>query len=160
MATDKETETPPAGAGLLRVMVQEVLVLETTVEAAHCRDEIRTAAVREILNGVEEPFSVALIVAVRSEGMETEEAVKPAVVALAGTGTDAGIEKTLAMAPDKEMGTPKVGAGLLRVTVQAVPALEARVAAAHCSEKTVGNASSEGATLLGEPFREAVTVEF
>ena len=45
-----------------------------------------------------------------------------------------------------------------RVTVQVVLALEARLAAAHCSEDIVGRVVSESVAAWDEPFNVAVTV--
>jgi len=56
---------------------------------------------------------------------------KFAVAALAGTVTEAGVAKTLVIPPESETTAPPAGAGLVKVTVQVVLALEAREAATH-----------------------------
>ena len=89
---------------------------------------------------------------------EVVEAVNTAVVALARTETEEGMEKTLAMAPERVTETPPEGAGLDIVTVQEVLALEARVEAVHCSEETSVGAVRETLKGAEEPLREAVMV--
>jgi hypothetical protein len=46
--------------------------------------------------------------------------------------------------------------GFDKVTVQIVLALGNRVAAAHCSEESVGRVARVSVTILDEPFRVAV----
>jgi hypothetical protein len=67
--------------------------------------------------------------------MEAVLAVKVAVVAVAGTVTDAGSVRTLAMAPEMATTAPPVGAALVKVTVQVVLALEAKLVATHCRDE-------------------------
>lgn len=89
---------------------------------------------------------------------EAAEAVKTAVVALARTGADVGMENTFGIAPERATETPPDGAGLESVTVQEVLALDTRVEAAHCSEEITGAVTSEMVAAFEEPLREAVTV--
>ena len=63
MPPERETEAPE-GAGAESVTVQEVLEIETRVEAAHCSEEINTEALSDILNDAEEPLREAVTVAV------------------------------------------------------------------------------------------------
>lgn len=84
--------------------------------------------------------------------------MKLAVVAVAGTVTEAGSVRTLGIAPAMATEAPPVGAALVNVTVQLVLALEASVGAAHCKEEISGGATREMDALLEEPLREAVTV--
>ena len=86
------------------------------------------------------------------------EAVNTAVVALARTETEEGMEKTLAIAPERVTETPPEGAGVEIVTVQEVLALEARVEAAQRSEERAAAAFSVIVADFEEPLREAVTV--
>jgi hypothetical protein len=51
-----------------------------------------------------------------------------------------------------------VGTGWERLTVHVVLTLEARLAAAHCSEDMVGWVVSEIVAAWNKPFRVAVTV--
>jgi hypothetical protein len=63
---ESETATPPAGAAFERVTVQVVLVLEPKVAVAHRRVERVTGATSESVTGLDEPFNVAVTVAVWS----------------------------------------------------------------------------------------------
>jgi hypothetical protein len=85
-------------------------------------------------------------------------AVKVAVVAVAGTVTEAGSVRTLAMPPEMATTAPPVGAALLKVTVQVVLALEARVVAVHWRAEISAGATNEIVEVLEEPLREAVAV--
>jgi hypothetical protein len=85
-------------------------------------------------------------------------AVKLAVVLLAAIVTEAGTEKTLAIAPDKMTEAPLDGAALERVTVQPVLALEASDAAEHCTEEINVGAVSRILNVAEELLREAVIV--
>jgi hypothetical protein len=87
--------------------------------------------------------------------------VKVALVALAGTVTDAGNVRRLAIAPEMATTAPPAGGALLNVTVQVVLVLEDRVEAVHCSEEseeTVAAVVSEKVAVGDEPFNEAVIV--
>ena len=86
------------------------------------------------------------------------EAVNTAVVALARTATDEGIENTFAIVPERVTEAPPAGAGVDSVTVQDVLPLDARLDAAHCSDEMTGAVTSEMVAADEEPLREAVTV--
>jgi hypothetical protein len=83
---------------------------------------------------------------------------KVALLDPAGTVAEAGNVRTLGIAPEMAIEAPLVGAALVKVTVQVVEALEARVVAAHCREETAIGATSEMFTGAEDPLREAVTV--
>jgi len=85
-------------------------------------------------------------------------AVNVALVALAGTVTEAGNVSTLAIPPERVMTAPPVDAALVKVTVQAVLALEARLAAAQWTEEISAGAVRERVNGWEEPFRDAVMV--
>jgi hypothetical protein len=87
---------------------------------------------------------VAVTEALWSEVMLALVALKPAVVAPAATVTEAGTVR-IALLLDSVTVTaaPPVGAALDRVTVQALVALDPRLAGAHVIEDT-----STGATRL------------
>jgi hypothetical protein len=87
-------------------------------------------------------------------------AVKVAVVAVAGTVTEAGSVRTLAMAPEMATTAPPVGAALVKVTVQVVLALEAKLVATHCRDEIRPEAVAvrEREADWEEPLREAVMV--
>lgn len=86
--------------------------------------------------------------------------MKLAVVAVAGTVTDAGNVSTLGIAPAMATEVPAVGAALVNVTVQLVLVLEdsGAGAALHCKAEISGGIAREMEALLEEPLREAVTV--
>src|SRR4051794_6106483 len=79
-------------------------------------------------------------------------------VALAGTVTEEGSIRTLAMPPERMVVTPPAGALLLNVTVQVVLEFEGRLAGAHCSAETNMGMVRDKFTAFVELFREAVTV--
>jgi hypothetical protein len=85
-------------------------------------------------------------------------AVKVAVVAVAGTVTEAGSVRTFAMAPERGTTAPPVGAALVKVTVQVVLALEAKLVATHCTDEMKTEAVREREAGCEEPLREAVMV--
>ena len=84
--------------------------------------------------------------------------MKVALVALAGTVTEAGNVRRLAIAPETATTAPPAGAALLKVTVQVVLALEDRVEAVHCTEESVVAMVSENVAVEEAPFNEAVIV--
>lgn len=85
-------------------------------------------------------------------------ALKLAVVPLAETETEDGIEKTPGIAPDRVTEIPLDEAGLDRVTVQPVVALEDSEAEEHCNEETSTGAVRTILNAAEEPLREAVIV--
>jgi hypothetical protein len=60
---DRATTAPPVGAALDSVTVHGVLALEARLEAAHCREERLTRAVRDNAADAEEPLREAVTVA-------------------------------------------------------------------------------------------------
>ena len=87
-------------------------------------------ATRESVAGLDEPFNVAVTVAVWSETRVPVLAVNVAEVALAATLTEDGTV-TRDGALLESVTTVLLVVDFDRVTVQVVPALEARLAAAH-----------------------------
>jgi hypothetical protein len=80
-------------------------------------------------------------------------------VAVAGTTTEPGSVRRLAMEAEITTEVPPVGAALDRVTVQVVPLLDTSAVAAHCKDETRGRVTKATVALLpAEPLREAVTV--
>jgi hypothetical protein len=166
---DKATATPPVGAALVRVTVQVVFALEPRLEAVHCRDDRLTAAAwRLILAVAVALFSVAVMLADALLVTLPVDAVKVALVELAGTVTEVGTVRA-ALLDDKGTVTPPTGAALVRVTVQVVFALEPRLEAVHCRDETLTGAwrlmlvVAVAVALLGvaapvAPFRLAVMV--
>ena len=89
-----------------------------------------TGATRESVAGLDEPFNVAVTVAVWSESSAPVLAVNVAEVALAATLTEDGtVNRDEALL--KSATTVLLVVDFDRVTVQVVLALEARLAAAH-----------------------------
>jgi hypothetical protein len=99
-----------------------------------------------------------MIPAIWVVGIEPVLAVNVALVALAGTVTEAGNMRTLAMAPEIVTATPPAGAAPANVTVQVVVALEVRVEAAHWTEEISVGALRERLNAWEEPLRDAVIV--
>ena len=128
---ETETATPPTSAALERVTVQVVLALEARLAAAHLRVErVIAGATRESVAAADEPFNVAVTVAVWSESSAPVLAVNVAEVALAATLTEDGtVNRDEALL--ESVTTVLLVADFDRVTVQVVLALEARLAAAH-----------------------------
>lgn len=90
--------------------------------------------------------------------MEVAAAEKTALEVLAATETDGGMEKTLAMAPERETETPPEGACAESVTVQEVLLMELKVEAPHCKDEIDAGGASEMLKGVEEPLREAVIV--
>ena len=89
-----------------------------------------TGATREIVAGLDEPFSVAVTVAVWSESSAPVLAVNVAEVALAATLTEEGtVNRDEALL--ESATTVLLVEDFERVTVQMVLALEARLVVAH-----------------------------
>ena len=154
---DKLTAVPPVGAALDSVTVQEVLALVARLEAVHVREDRLTGASSEMVTGDELPLREAVIVALAFAVIVPAVAVKLAVVAVAGTVTEAGTV-SFALLEDKLTAVPPVGAALDSVTVQEVLALVARLEAVHVREDRLTGASSEMVTGDELPLREAVIV--
>ena len=137
--------------------VQVVLAFEGRLAAPHCRLETVMGAVSEKVTGWDEPFSAAVTVADWSDATVPVLAVKVAEVALAATLTEGGTVKTdgalLVIVTAVLLVTDFV-----RVTVQVVLALEARVVAVHCRVEMAGRVVNESVTDWDEPFSEAVMV--
>ena len=117
IAPERVTETPPEGAGLEMVTVQEVLAFDARAEAAHCREETTGAVTSEMVAALEEPLREAVTVALWAEVNWPAVAVKFAVVEPAATETDGEATLTLPVVWSPTV-TPPVPAGLLSVTVQ------------------------------------------
>jgi len=87
---------------------------------------------------------------------------KVALVALAGTATEAGTVSTEGVLLERVTVAPVAGAGPERVTIQAAEVEAGRVVLAHCREERVRvavGAVMEIARGLVEEPREAGTVE-
>src|ERR1019366_1405172 len=129
---ETETATPPTSAALERVTVHVVLALEARLAAAHLRVErVIAGATRESVAAADEPFNVAVTVAVWSESSAPVLAVNVAEVALAETLTEDGTVNWDGALSESVTTVLLLVVDFDRVTVQVVLALEARLAAAH-----------------------------
>jgi hypothetical protein len=136
---DKPTAVLPDRAAFDRVKVQVVLALDAKVETVHCRDERLTAAWRPILALAEAPLSVAMMLADPSVVTLPVDAVKVAVVELAGTVSDAGTVRP-ALLDDNPIAVSPEREAFDNVTVQVVLLLDARLAAEHCRDERLTGA--------------------
>jgi hypothetical protein len=142
-----EIAMPPAGAALEIATVQEVLALGARLDEAHCKAVNAAGAVTAIDAMAEEPF----------REMVPAVALNVALVALAGTVTDAGTVRAARLS-ERLTAAPPAGADFESVTVQVVLAFALRADAAHCSPVTRGGALSVKEKFAKEPFSDAVTV--
>ena len=101
---------------------------------------------------------VAVMTAPWAVAIAAAEAVKGADAAPAGTVKVAGTVRSDGRLLERETATPGAGAAFERVIVQAVPALEARLAAAHFRLERVTKAARESVVVTDEPFHVAVRV--
>jgi hypothetical protein len=146
------------------LFVIQAIVAPDAVIALAVVPEIVRGATSEMLAVAEEPFKVAVTVAVWSETSAPVLIVNVAEAALAATLTEDGTVNRV------EALSESVTAVLLpvvlltlefdSVTVQVVVALDTRLAAAHCREEMVGSVAVDRESVAGwdEPFSVAVTV--
>jgi hypothetical protein len=125
-----------------KVTVQVVLTFEARLVAAHWSEEIAGGLDSKSVLDCDDPFRVAVMVATWSARSAPVLAVNVAEVAVAGTLTEAGTAKTDA-ALLESVTTVLLVLEFDRVTVQVVLALEARLAATHCREVTLGSVPDE-----------------
>ena len=149
--------SPYASCESAALLVVQEMVAPDAVMADEAVAEMVRGATSETLAVADEPFNVAVTVTAWSESRAPAPAVKVAEVALAATLTEDGTVNTEDALSDSVTTVLPVVV-FDRVTVQVVLAFEARPAAAHCSEETVGRAVSESVAAWDEPFRVAVTV--
>jgi hypothetical protein len=105
-----------------------------------------------------EPLSVAVTVEVWLEVTAAAVAVKVAVVAVAGTVTEAGTVTTEVALLERATEDPPEGAALDRVTVHVVVVDAARVVLPHTRDVGVAGATSDKLAVALEPFKVALTV--
>jgi hypothetical protein len=114
---ERETETPPAGAALLRVTVQEPASLEEREVGLQERLEGAMPVTKFKEKVTEEPEREAVMMAVALAVMLEAVAEKVADEAPAATVTEAGTDRA-ALLSDRVMTVPPAGAAPLRLTVQ------------------------------------------
>jgi ribosomal protein S8E len=157
LLSERETTAPPVGAALLRVTVQVAEAPEVS-EAGLQERLVGTVLVsRPIEKVTEEPESDAVMTAVLLVVIVEAVAEKVAERAPAATVTEAGtVNKALFL--DREMTAPPAGAGLLRATVQVLPAPEVRVAGVQLRPVSRVGASRLREKVAVPPAAEAVMV--
>ena len=159
MLADTARSVPPAGAAFESVAVQLVELEDIRVVLAQPREVRVNGAVIVRATTLLEPLSVAVIAGVWSTITAAAVATKVAVMAVAGTVTDAGTVKALVTLLERATADPPVGAALESVMVQFVVAEGSRVAPVHWSElRVIGGAVIVSPTDLLEALRVAVIV--
>ena len=155
---ESETSDPPAGAAPESVTVQVEAALLARLAGAQTRlVRVMVGATNEIVAVLGTPAKVAVTVAAWLLAMTPAVAVNVAVVAAAGTVTDAGtVSKALLL--ESETSDPPAGAPLESVTVQVDAALLARLVGAQETPVKEAGASNEIVAVWGTPARVAVTV--
>ena len=155
---ESETSDPPAGAAPESVTVQVEAALLARLAGAQTRlVRVMVGATNEIVAVLGTPAKVAVTVAAWLLAMTPAVAVNVAVVAAAGTVTDAGtVSKALLL--ESETSDPPAGAGFESVTVQVEAALLARLVGAQETPVKEAGASNEIVAVCEAPFNVAVTV--
>ena len=157
LLSERETTAPPVGAALLRVTVQVAEALEVSEAGLQERLEGTVLVTRPMEKVTEEPESDAVMTAVLLVVIVEAVAEKVAEVAPAATVTEAGrVNKALFL--DRETTAPPTGAGLLRATVQVLPAPEVRVAGVQLRPVSRVGASRLREKVAVPPAAEAVMV--
>lgn len=152
---------PPAGAGLEMVAVQVLELEELRVVLVQVSDEtVIDATTERVTLALEDP-RVATMFAVLSDVTAAAVATNVAVVADAGTVTEAGTEATDGALLERVTLEPPAGAALESVTVQVVVEEAGRLVPAHCRELSVTMDSAVTVIVTGllVPFKEAVIIE-
>jgi len=152
------TTAPVDPADFDNVTVQVPLAFAPKVVGLHCSEEI-TAAVARVMFTVCEPFAyVAVNEPLWSPAKIPVLITNDAVVAFAGTVTDAG--KVIPESPEllKVTTTPPDPAAFDRVTVQLPVAFAPMVAGLHCSEERTPGAAKDTVEESDAPLYVAVTL--
>ena len=156
--TDPYAEVSPyASCESAALLVVQEMVAPDAVMADEAVAETVRGAISDTLAVADEPFNVAETVTAWSASRAPAPAVKVAEVAPAATLTEDGTVNTEDALSDSVTAVLLVG-DFVNVTVQVVLAFEARLAAAHCNEETIGRAVSESVAAWDEPLIVAVTV--
>jgi hypothetical protein len=151
------TVRPPVGAEPLKVTVHALLAPDVSEVGAQTSEVTVTRGARVMEAVFELPFNAAVMTAVWALVTVPAVAVKEAVVAAAATVTLAGTVR-LALLLVKATGEPPVGAGPLKVTVQALVPGPVNEAGLQVRLLTVTDAISEIVELADEPLAVAVNV--
>ena len=124
------TAPPPAGAVAVSVTVHDALLLEGMLVGVQVREETATGTDNVSAVDTEPPLSEAVTATVWVLVTVPAEAGKVAVVAAAAMVTVAGTVTVLELS-DTDTLAPPEGAGCVRVMVQLLEVLEARVFGVH-----------------------------
>ena len=157
----RDTVVSPTGAALERVTVHVVEAEAASVVFPHCSDVMEIGAVEALIKKATETLEVpidAVTLALRSELTTAAVAVNVAMVAPAGTSTEAGTVNTEGGLLASDTVVPPAGAAFEVMTLQVVDAEEVRLVLPHCSDVMVILAVICRVAVLLEPFRVAVMV--
>ena len=156
------TLMPPLGAALDRITTQVVEEEAARLVLAQVSEDKVTAPAGDtvIVTAPLVPLSVAVIVAVWFEETALAVAVKVAVVADAGTVTEAGTVRVEVALLESATLAPPLGAAFDRVTVQVVEEEAGRLVLAQLSEVRVTAAAGDTVivTVRLVPLSVAVTI--
>ena len=148
------TDAPGEGAGLESVTVQELLALAVRLDDAHWRAEIRAGETSATEAVWEDPFSVAVRVAVSSEDSEPVLTVNDADEAPAARSRELGTESAGALLASATAAP--AGTGLESDTVQDALEFAERLAGAHCRAEMRAGETSATEVVWEDSFRTAV----
>jgi len=148
---------PPGGADWFSVTVHMVEAPEFTLAGLQARPVTSMGATRVKEAVWEEPFKVAVTVALWVVGRVPAMAVKVAVVAPTLTLTEAGMLSS-ALLFDSATVVPPVGAAWFSVTVQVVAAPEFKLVGLQARPVSSVGATRVKLAVWDVPFRVAVTV--
>ncbi len=151
------TARPPVGAAALTVTVQALIVPDVSDVGAQTNVVTFTGGAKLNEAVLELPFNVAVTTAVTALETVAAVAVKEPVVAAAAIVRLAGTVR-LALLLARAMAAPPVGAGPLKVTVQALVAGPVNVAGLQARLLTVVGALKLIKALADPPLAVAVTV--
>ena len=153
------TTAPPAGAAADSVTVHEVLAFEDNVVAVQLNPPTPVAGCSDSLAVAEDPFNVAVRIAVWFASTVPVEILNAALTFPAATVTDAGAVNTGAPLLVSVTTAPPAGAAFDSVTVHDVLLLEASDVNVHAIPRGVGSVSSE-MVAVAVPLNVAVKVTF
>jgi hypothetical protein len=157
VSLDNATERPPTGAAALKVVVQVLPASDVSDVGAQVSDFTDTGGARFRDTVMELPFNAAVMTAVRGLEIAAAVALNEPVVAVAAIVMLAGTVR-LALLLVRPIAAPPVGAGPLKVTVQALVPGPVKAAGAHVRLLTLTVAVRVIVELLVAPLAAAVTV--
>jgi hypothetical protein len=144
--------------GIASVTMQLIDDCANRAVLAHTNEDMAGGTVSEIVAVALDPFSEAVMVAPSSSETLPVRIWNVAVVAFAGTVTEAGAVNTGAAQLVNVTTAPPAGAWFEMVTVQTALALEANAPGVHCKDVMVRGACKEMLVDALVPLREPVSV--